>query len=73
MPIYEYQCKDCEKEFECIVARSKKDKVKCTECDSDNVERLLCAANFNMGGASTGAQSLSSCTSCNSSSCKTCQ
>jgi len=73
MPIYEYKCEDCGQEFECIVARSKRDKVRCTECNSKNTKRLLCAAKFNMGGSSTGAQSLKSCTSCSGSSCQNCK
>jgi putative FmdB family regulatory protein len=73
MPTYEYQCEDCGHKFECIVTRSKRDNVKCIKCGLDNVERLLCAAQFNMGSASTGAQNFNSCSSCNTSSCKTCK
>jgi len=73
MPTYEYECEDCGKEFECIVTRSKRDKIKCTECGSKNVKRLLCAAKFNMGSASTGAQNSNTCTSCSSSSCQICK
>jgi putative FmdB family regulatory protein len=72
MPTYEYKCKDCGEEFECIVARSQKNKVKCEKCDSKNVDRLLSTAKFSMGSAGTGAQNLNTCTSC-SSSCKTCK
>ena len=41
MPVYEYVCKDCEKEFELIQTLSdhESQEVKCPGCESAKVER----------------------------------
>lgn len=39
MPIFEYICKACEKQFEAIVTGSKK--AHCPSCDSTKLEQLL--------------------------------
>ncbi len=42
MPIYEYECNQCHREFNCLVLRSKQaNKVKCRFCKSGNVRRIL--------------------------------
>jgi putative FmdB family regulatory protein len=38
MPIYEYDCRECEKRFETLV-RSRDEKVACPECGGEQVER----------------------------------
>ncbi len=40
MPIYEYSCCHCNKDFEEIV-RSSRERIKCPECASEQVERKL--------------------------------
>lgn len=39
MPIYEYRCKKCEKEFEALVYGS--EKASCPTCHGKSLERLL--------------------------------
>jgi putative FmdB family regulatory protein len=41
MPIYEYLCADCSGEFEELVSVSAGDGVRCPDCGSDTVTRLL--------------------------------
>ena len=72
MPIYEYMCKTCDKEFECLVLGSDKD-ITCPECKGENVQRLMSACRIK-NGARAGAVSTgtSSCASCAGGSCSTC-
>lgn len=42
MPAYEYVCRDCNKEFTVFLSISEYEvitKIKCPQCDSDNVQR----------------------------------
>ncbi|MTI81207.1 MAG: zinc ribbon domain-containing protein [Firmicutes bacterium] len=41
MPIYDFKCKDCGEKFTVMVSISEKDKVKCPECDCDNIQQLM--------------------------------
>jgi putative FmdB family regulatory protein len=41
MPIYDYACRDCEKEFEVIVLPGEKSEVACPHCGRTNTARLL--------------------------------
>ncbi len=52
MPIYEYKCKVCGKEFEVLVL-SDKEPVHCPACGSKEVERMISA--FSTMGLSAGA------------------
>jgi putative FmdB family regulatory protein len=40
MPLFEFQCADCEQEFE-EVCRSWKTVVKCPKCNSENTVKLV--------------------------------
>jgi putative FmdB family regulatory protein len=51
--VYEYKCKDCGKEFELIHVSEPKYKVKCIECDSENVEKLVSKSTFKINGYKT--------------------
>ncbi len=46
MPIYEYHCNDCEKDFEKLVRSSEICKVSCPYCDSENSERKISIFGF---------------------------
>ncbi|NLA75654.1 MAG: zinc ribbon domain-containing protein [Deltaproteobacteria bacterium] len=76
MPIYEYKCTKCNKDFECIVLGD--DTVTCPGCGAVKVKRKLSACSFkssgkNGGDYSSSAKSTSSgCSSCSGGSCASC-
>lgn len=41
MPMYEYRCKACEREFEVEQRMSDPDLVKCEECGAEQLEKLI--------------------------------
>lgn len=41
MPLYDYQCQDCGKEFECFYSLSDADKTPECECGSKNVNKII--------------------------------
>lgn len=44
MPIYEYTCKDCNKEFDMLVNLSQRDEaIECLHCDSKNTSKKMTA------------------------------
>lgn len=61
MPIYEFECKDCDMFFEAFLLKSE-EKVFCPNCKSENVIKLISAPNVSgttqdsagCGGHSTG-------------------
>jgi len=65
MPIYEFHCKDCDKNFESLVMiASALDNVTCKHCKSSNIKKLVSATSgqpVNGGGIPAGA--LSGCSS----------
>lgn len=73
MPIYEYQCGKCGKEFEYLVLGSDKPE-RCPHCDSKKFGRVLSSCGFvSKGkGGETVSSSASSCGSCAGTSCATC-
>lgn len=71
MPIYEYRCRACDKEFETIVFGSDDD-VTCPECKGGDVERLMSACGFKSGGSFTPSTGASGCASCSSTNCSGC-
>ncbi len=50
MPIYEYRCNDCGKEFEAIRKFSDKPLNKCVHCSSAKVEKLISQSSFVLKG-----------------------
>ena len=74
MPIYEYYCEKCDKNFECLIIGS--DKPECTTCSSKKVTRLMSSCGFvskGGGGETTRASaSASSCGGCAATSCAGC-
>jgi putative FmdB family regulatory protein len=72
MPIYEYMCMKCNKDFEYLVLGND-GSVSCPECNSKKVKRQISACSFKSSGdfsASSGGSS--GCASCSSGSCATC-
>jgi putative FmdB family regulatory protein len=71
MPIYEYRCKKCKKEFECLVL-GQDSSVCCPECKGNKVERLMSASSFKSSGKYVSSASSSGCSSCSGGSCSSC-
>ena len=73
MPIYEYHCEKCEKNFECLIIGS--DKPECTHCNSKKVTKLMSASAFVSKGAegqTVSSSAGSSCSGCSAGSCAGC-
>lgn len=62
MPIYEYQCRECEERFERFV--SGRARVACPECESKRVERLLSVFAVSNGSGRPAERGGSACGSC---------
>jgi len=75
MPIYEYTCAGCGREFEELVLASD-EKVKCPECGSDKTRKLISRCRFKSGGAadsfSGSSGGGSSCSGCSGGDCSSC-
>jgi putative FmdB family regulatory protein len=68
MPIYEYQCTQCEKKFEVRQSFGEDGtKLNCPECHAPNPKRLF--SSFFSPSSSTGELSESSCPTCSSGVC----
>ena len=74
MPIYEYQCKDCEQCFEALRTMSQADTpIECEKCESMNTARKVSAAFGHSGGrVVAGGASSSGCGGCSGGSCSSC-
>lgn len=72
MPIYEYRCTHCQKEFERIVFGGDSE-VECPSCKGTEVKRLMSAAAFKCNGNFVSTGSSGSCSGCSSHSCSTCK
>jgi len=53
MPIYEFICNSCEKEFEAIVSSTDTTSVSCPSCESKDVKKVMSASSIKMGGSTT--------------------
>ena len=64
MPLYEYACKGCEKQFELLVRGS--ETPECPSCHSIELERRLSvfAAHTNGGGSTAPMPSVGACGAC---------
>ncbi len=52
MPIYEYVCKKCTKHFEVLkTSASDNETVKCLNCESFEVTKLISSSNFRMNSS----------------------
>ena len=73
MPIYEYHCEKCGKDFECLVFGS--EKPDCKGCHSKKVRKRMSACGFisKGGGQTVKASAGSSCGGCHAGSCAGCK
>lgn len=72
MPIYEYHCQTCDKNFEYLVLG--KDEPVCPTCNGKNIGRIMSVCGFlsKGSGGETVKSSSSSCSGCSATSCSTC-
>ncbi|WDP87144.1 MAG: zinc ribbon domain-containing protein [Desulfobacter sp.] len=77
MPIYEYKCNACGKDFETLVMGSLKPQ--CPECESQDLARLMSKCGFVSKSAGPGGQvqtttsaGSSGCAGCSATNCSTC-
>jgi putative FmdB family regulatory protein len=56
MPLYEYECRKCERKFETLVSlRDSGDPVKCPHCGSKETDKLLSTFSTSVGSSMRGA------------------
>ncbi|MBW2240047.1 MAG: zinc ribbon domain-containing protein [Deltaproteobacteria bacterium] len=74
MPIYEYHCDTCEKDFECLVFGN--ERPVCPSCNNKKVKKIMSACTFysksSHGQTVKAAASASSCGGCSATSCSSC-
>jgi len=75
MPIYEYHCNACNKDFE-FFQMKKNELPVCPNCRNNNVQKL--ASRFGLSGGSkddisSQSSTSSACATCHSGSCSTCR
>ena len=73
MPIYEYHCEDCNKDFECLVFGS--EQPDCPTCNSTHVCKLMSTCGFvskGSAGHTVSKSAGSSCSGCAATSCSSC-
>lgn len=72
MPIYEYQCTECQLKFEAL--RSMKDAdviIKCRNCGSEQTRRLLSVCQTHVTGGDSASRG-GGCSGCSGGSCGSC-
>jgi len=74
MPIYEYYCDNCEKDFEYLIFG--KEQPNCPSCNSKKVNKLMSTCGFVSKGSAgetvSSSAGTSSCSGCAATSCTTC-
>jgi putative FmdB family regulatory protein len=73
MPIYEFKCLKCQEYIELLIMdRDEEIEMKCPECSSEELERVLSAASYSMGlGSGVKSKVKSQTKTCSSGSCTT--
>jgi len=77
VPIYEYECNSCHKQFERLVF-SNSESINCPACGSNEVTRRMSVFGFKSGGdkgaaSSRVGSSSSGCSGCTATSCASCK
>jgi putative FmdB family regulatory protein len=63
MPIHDYKCRKCGKEFEKLV-KSSEEEVVCEKCGSDDIEKQLSVFSASVSSSAKKSCSVSECSSC---------
>ncbi len=72
MPIYEFKCLKCNECFEFLFTSAQETaELKCTKCDSREIERVLSSTNFSVCSGSGSAGASTQTRNCSSGSCTT--
>ena len=73
MPIYEFKCLKCQKYIELLVMdRDEEIEMKCPECSSEELERVLSTTSYSMGMGSGAKSKVKTQTkTCSAGSCTT--
>jgi putative FmdB family regulatory protein len=74
MPIYEFKCLNCNECMEILVmgADSGKVEMRCKQCGSEDLERILSSTNYAMAaGSGNPSQACTQSRTCSSGSCTT--
>jgi len=69
MPIFEYHCNECNKDFEALILGDQE--VTCPDCMGKNLSKLLSTFSHKSEGGSSSFKG-SSCNTCSATSCATC-
>jgi putative FmdB family regulatory protein len=73
MPIYEYVCLDCKKEYEILRSFNEADNPPvCKECGGENVKRKLSVFYAQSGGHAVSGAGGGGCSSCQGGNCSSC-
>jgi putative FmdB family regulatory protein len=72
MPIYEFECLKCHREFEELVIGEARG-IRCPECRDSEVKKLMSAAAFKCDERMTTTASAGGCSGCASHSCGSCK
>jgi putative FmdB family regulatory protein len=71
MPIYEFKCLECENICELLLVNANDTiEMKCSKCNSNNLERVMSTTSYAMGGSGNNAPKAQT-RSCSSGSCTT--
>ncbi len=71
MPIYEFKCLDCEKYIELLIMNSDEEiELKCPDCNSQELERVLSTTSYSMGSGK-GQKVSAETKTCSAGSCTT--
>ena len=73
MPMFEYRCNECGTVSEILTGVSREDpEVKCDDCDSNNVKKLISVMNFSVGG-SRASEPIAQCGAPMGETCERCE